>query len=97
MEARAPFDGTPAEVAREDMKWAAAHTTACGSQRTCVKQGTCLGEPVCEALWPVGRSAGFVAPTSSASRCGYCVSSFKGFICFCPTRWALHRADGVPD
>lgn len=85
------------ETAREDMRWAVEHTAVCGSERSCLKNGTCLGEAVCRALSPVGRSAGFVAPTASAERCGYGIPSFKGFLCFCPTRWALHRAQAAAD
>lgn len=87
------FGVTPAEVAYEDLRWAVSKTTACCSERSCIKQGTCLGQPVCKVLWPVGKTAGFIAPTESTACCGYCLPSFNGFICFCPTRWALHRAD----
>lgn len=92
MKTRLSTTGTDAEAAGEDLRWAAAHTEGCGSGRSCLSSGTCLGETVCRALSPVGRSAGFVAPTPSAERCGYGIPSFKGFLCFCPTRWALHRA-----
>lgn len=95
MKPRRAAAGTPGEAAREDLRWAAEHTEGCGSGRSCLRNGTCLGEPVCRALSPVGRSAGFVAPTASAERCGYGIPSFKGFLCFCPTRWALHRAENA--
>jgi hypothetical protein len=93
---RSPLSATPAEVAHEDLKWAVSKTAACGSAHSCISHGTCLGQPVCKALSAVGNTAGFVAPTDSAAQCGYCLSSFNGFICFCPTRWALHRADAAP-
>jgi hypothetical protein len=79
---------------RDELEWAAAHTPHCGSKCSCIKERTCLGLPVCEALAPLGTNAGFVAPTSSAFRCGHCVLSFGGAICFCPMRWCLHRMDG---
>lgn len=82
------------ETTREDMRWAIEkNTVRCGSERSCLRQGMCRGEAVCRALSPVGRSAGFVAPSASAAQCGYGIASFKGFLCFCPTRWALHRAE----
>lgn len=93
MKTRPALASTPDIAAGEDLRWAAAHTEGCGSGRSCLRNGTCLGESVCRALSPVGRSAGFVAPTTSAERCGYGIPSFKGFLCFCPTRWALHRAE----
>ena len=93
MNCRLPATSTPEEAASEDLRWAVEHTEGCGSGRSCLKNGTCLGEPVCCALSPVGRGAGFIAPTASAERCGYGIPSFKGFLCFCPTRWALHRAE----
>lgn len=92
MTTRIPPTSTADEAAREDLRWAIEHTSSCGSDRSCLRHGTCLGEAVCGALSPVGHSAGFVAPTASAARCGYGIASFKGFLCFCPTRWALHRA-----
>lgn len=96
-EPRIPIDCSAEEAAREDMRWAVEHTGVCGSARSCLKNGTCLGEAVCGALAPVGHSAGFVMPTASAERCGYGIPSFKGFLCFCPTRWALHRAEAAAD
>jgi hypothetical protein len=50
---------------------------------------------VCKALGPLGTTAGFIAPTESADACGYCVPAYRGFVCFCPTRWALFRRDAV--
>jgi len=84
------------ETAHEDMRWAIEHTTNCASDRSCLSRGKCLDQDVCRALSPVGRSAGFVVPTPSAARCGYCIPSFNGFLCFCPTRWALHRTAASP-
>lgn len=79
-----------------DLKWAVAHTLSCKSNRSCIKHRTCLDRPICRALGPMGSTAGFVAPTASSESCGYCVPAFRGFVCFCPTRWALHRADLTP-
>lgn len=76
-----------------DLKWAAAYTTSCGSEMSCIKEGTCLGRPVCKARTAMGKTAGFVAPTESSEACGYCVPVFHGHVCFCPTRWALFRAE----
>lgn len=87
------FSDSADEIDHEDLKWAVSHTRNCGSDRSCIKSGTCLGQPVCRPLGPLGKTAGFVVPTESAARCGYCTPSFNGSICFCPTRWALHRAD----
>lgn len=95
MSGRSAFDSSPDEIAHEDLKWAVSKTAKCGSERSCVSHGTCLGQPVCESLRPIGKTAGFVAPSESAGECGYCLSSFNGFLCFCPTRWALHRADAA--
>ncbi|MBI4985826.1 MAG: hypothetical protein HZC24_10935 [Rhodocyclales bacterium] len=82
----------PDEIEHEDLKWAVALTVSCGSDRSCIKSGTCLGRPVCAVVRQVGNTAGFVEPTASAEHCGYCTPSFRGFLCFCPTRWALFRA-----
>lgn len=95
MKTRIRITNAADETTREDMRWAGEHTANCGSDRSCLRHGTCLGETVCRALSPVGRSAGFVEPTASAARCGYGIASFKGFLCFCPTRWALHRAEAA--
>lgn len=81
---------------RADLKWAVAHTLSCASNMSCLKYRTCLGRPICAARGPMGTTAGFVAPTESSEECGYCVPAFSGHVCFCPTRWALHRADRTP-
>lgn len=89
---RLAFCRTQAEAAHADLKTAVAQTLACGSERSCIKQGTCLGRPVCRVVGNIGTAAGYVVPEpESSENCGYCVSSFGGAMCFCPTRWALHR------
>lgn len=85
-------DGSCADATRHDLKWAVAQTVSCGSERSCIKHGTCLGSPICKVVQPLGKTAGFVVPAASAPQCGYCTPSFQGFVCFCPTRWALFRA-----
>lgn len=79
-----------------DLKWAVAHTLSCASKMSCLKHRTCLGRPICTAQGSMGSTAGFVVPTQSSEECGYCVPAFRGYVCFCPTRWALHRADTTP-
>src|SRR5690242_7239750 len=76
-----------------DLERAVAQTTNCGSDRSCLKHGTCLGRPICKARGPLGLTAGFIDATESAEECGYCVPAYRGFVCFCPTRWALFRRD----
>ena len=84
------------DASRADLEWAVAHTLSCGSQMSCIKQGTCLGRSICKVRGPMGRTAGFIVPTDSSADCGYCVPGFRGHVCFCPTRWALHRAQAAP-
>lgn len=88
--------GGVAKADHNDLKWAVEHTLSCGSSMSCIKHGTCLGRPVCKALGAMGSSAGFVVPTESSETCGYCVPAFRGSVCFCPTRWALYRAEAAP-
>lgn len=85
-----------AHAGRDDLKWAVANTLACGSEMSCIKHGTCLGRPICKVQGAMGRTAGFIVPTESSEECGYCVPAFRGHVCFCPTRWALHRAQTAP-
>lgn len=88
-----PQAAITADTHHDDLKWAVAHTSACSSDRSCLKHGTCLGRPICKALGAMGATAGFVVPTESSESCGYCVPAYRGFVCFCPTRWALFRAE----
>lgn len=88
---RIAFCRSQAEIAHTDLKTAVAQTD-CGSERTCISHGTCLGRPMCKAIRAVGTSAGFIVPEpESSEKCGQCVPSFGGVMCFCPTRWALFR------
>jgi hypothetical protein len=79
-----------------DLEWAVANTKGCGSKMSCIKHGTCLGRPICKARGAMGYTAGFVEPTESSEHCGYCVQTYRGHACFCPTRWALYRAQTTP-
>ena len=86
-------DSIPPHGNFADLKWAVAHTLSCKSGLSCIKHRTCLDRPVCRALGPMGSTAGFVAATESGEACGYCIPAYRGHVCFCPTRWALYRAD----
>lgn len=81
---------------RNDLRKAISQTSACKSDHSCLELRTCFGKPVCKALGPLAATAGFIAPTESSESCGYCVPAYRGFVCFCPTRWALFRNDASP-
>lgn len=70
---------------------AKADNAPCKSAKSCLTEGRCLENPVCKALVSIGKNAGFVAPTTSACRCGFGEAGYGGFICYCPTRWLLER------
>lgn len=76
----------------ESLRRAVAHSKDCTSDFSCIKSGTCKDKPVCAPVLEIGMNAGFVHPTESAEKCGYCAPSFGGNVCFCPARWALERA-----
>lgn len=76
---------------RIDLAQAVSRAGACQSGYSCIREGKCLDNPMCQPRLPIGRNAGFVAATPSSRECGYCTSSFGGDICFCPVRWALVR------